>query len=79
MDTGQVEIHGPMTKEEKAELDEMRRFKLDCERMIAECEDLAAKNPEDQDNQERLPSLRSIRAKATIYLSNIPPRIFSKP
>ena len=79
MDTGQIEIHGPMTKEEKADLDRTRAMKADCERMIEECEDLAAENPEDRDLQDRLVSLCSLRAKFTAYLSDIPPHIFSKP
>ena len=46
--TGQVEIRGPTTKEEKVKWDRLRQRKLDCDEMIAELERLAADHPDNQ-------------------------------
>jgi hypothetical protein len=43
MNAGTVRIKGPMTKEEKAAWDELRERKQECDREIAELEDLLRK------------------------------------
>lgn len=78
-ETNEAEIRGPMTKEEKAQFDGIRTFKVDLERQIQECEDYAVQNPDDQDNLKRIDGLRSIRAKAIVFLSNPPVRTFRLP
>jgi hypothetical protein len=44
MKAGTVHIRGPMTKEEKAAWDHLRERKQECDREIAELEDLLKKN-----------------------------------
>ena len=67
INTGEVEIRGPMTNEEKEIWDKIRRDKLDCDKEIARLESLAAEDPDNrmiQEELERDRRFRSILAKA---------------
>jgi hypothetical protein len=46
MRTGEVEIKGPMTREEKIAWDRVRERKEECDRTIAELEEVLAKQPD---------------------------------
>jgi DNA-directed RNA polymerase specialized sigma subunit len=63
MQTGLVEIHGPMTREEKAIWDKVRQYKLECREAIAELEKLAAKKPDNRAIADELRRERKLWAK----------------
>ena len=62
MQTGQVEIHGPMTKEEKGRWDQLRQHKRKGEELIAEFEEMVAAKPDDRRARNQLRRLRRIQA-----------------
>ncbi len=61
--TGEVEIRGPLTKEEKVKWDRLREAKLDCDEFIPELEQMAAEDPDNRAIKDELARQRSLRAK----------------
>jgi hypothetical protein len=62
MKTGQVEIHGPMTREEKVNWDRARGFKVEHAEFIAELEAMVATRPKDKRLRKMLARHRRINA-----------------
>ena len=63
LNTGQVEIHGPVTKEEKVFYDWLRAQKVQSDDLIADLEKMASKKPHDKTIQENLARQRRLRAR----------------
>ena len=68
MQTGLVEIRGPMTKEEKAIWDEARRCKIERRKAIIQLEKMAAKDPNNRAIADELKQERRLWAKITTVL-----------
>lgn len=61
LDTGQVQVLGPMTKEEKKKWDMLREHKDTLEDYVAELEKNAARRPRDRSLRKELNSMRQLR------------------
>lgn len=65
MNTGLVDIHGPMTKEEKPEGDWRREFMAKHGEFVAELEEMVAKKPKNKPLRKTLVRHRRIQARIT--------------
>ena len=70
MRTGQVEIHGPMTKEEKVWWDEARAFKQECIEEIAIWEKLVREHPESESYRKILATERQNLARISKVITD---------
>ncbi len=63
MNTGQIEVKGPMTKEEKVKWDRAREFKAEHDEFLTEIEARVAKEPKDKGLRDMLAGHRRINAR----------------
>ena len=63
MQTGLVEVRGPMTEEQKPMWDQLRQAKLNCDEAIAFFENLAAEDPDNHNIQTEIKRQRQLRSK----------------
>ena len=70
--TGEVEIWGPLTKEDKVQWDWLRASKDRCDEVIAELEPLAAEHPDDPEIAADLAEHRELRELITRIIPDKP-------
>ncbi len=63
MNTGQIEVKGPMTKEEKVKWDRAREFKAEHDEFLTQIEARVAKRPKDKGLRDMLARHRGINAR----------------
>ena len=66
--TGEVEIRGPMTKEDKVLWDRLRLLKEECDEENADLEERSAKNPDDRSIEKEIAYQRRLRKRITKFI-----------